>query len=76
MNVICPPRFLPAMTWRTMKMSGRSMTASQKRAYPAARRGGGVVVGLKGRVLTPAMVRVAEALYGTPNICKLFWARL
>ena len=34
------------------------------------------VVGLKARVLTPAMVPVAEALYGTPNIRKLFWANL
>ncbi|BBL68231.1 hypothetical protein MchiMG62_14120 [Methanoculleus chikugoensis] len=52
------------------------MIARQEGAHPAAgaRREG--VVGLKVRVLTPAMVLVAEALYGTPKIHKLFWARL
>jgi hypothetical protein len=36
-NVIWPPKLLPAMTWRTTKMSGRSMTASQKRVFKASR---------------------------------------
>ncbi|WP_292395753.1 hypothetical protein [Methanoculleus sp. UBA303] len=36
-SVTCPAGLLPAMTWRTTKMSGRSMTASQKSVRRASR---------------------------------------
>ncbi|WP_244987615.1 hypothetical protein [Methanoculleus chikugoensis] len=36
MNVTCPPRLRPAMTWRTTKMSGMPMTASQKSVRSAS----------------------------------------